>query len=1324
MTEFEKIMKYAGGEGELVHNQMVFDRLLAAIQRGNVVPFIGAGMSVPIYPQWPEVLRMISGMLDEGKKAEFSSILDKKDDPDSYTKAADYLAEKLGGDYIVETLIRISNENKLNSPAYKDLTAQILPFLFRETPVITTNYDRLLEHIYRDHGKRFERVIEPVTKDVRKAIQANYHFLTKLHGDIGTDTATDDIIFTGESYEIAYKEDGELVASLSDFYRGKTMLFLGSSLKYDRTLDVLKKISSSEKVQHYVILPSSKEDILNNIHFFKTKGIDVIFYDKDAPLGHGAVRVILEELLRGIDPDSYHMYMLSKETKPDADADPFVYTTMASGFFGREKEMKALREFVDSTHDFRWWGIIGDGGQGKSRLSLELENELKKENWQVIRLERCQYNSLQSINKELEKAEKNFIIADYGMCYAEMLGEWMRSLINWKYGKVRVLILERKNTNDKLDQIIIQQGNGLRENCWDAMMELQSIGEDALIKVMQAYAHYRGKTLSEDQEDVLLKTLKQIDEGLERPLFALFLTDALCDGKDPKNWDRKRVLEEVLIREDRIIKQNMINASDDVSRNNADSVLNKAINPLRLIATFSMDIALDSLAKNYADKWDCFSNRFPSCHHESDELKSLLSKIGILKNDMIEALRPDLLGEFFVLSHIDEIMPQLFCNNWIEDIEKDGFIGRLVYDYSDEIKNYPFLIRTILEVEPDSIGSAYGLSNILFYLSATKLRESKELTNKTMILCDKYKDNQLIAYYCSMIFVNLSYGRSTEEAEKMIARIRRLAEQHTTNERFVEIWAYSLYNLSCDQSCEEAKKTIATIQQLTEQYPINEDIAEMLARSLYNLSCDQSCTEVEKTIARIQRLVEMHPTNATIAEKLAQSLVNLCRDQSPQEIERIVTRIRQLAEQHSNNEGIAEALTKGLFILSINQIPAELEKTIKHIQQQAERYPANEVIAVGLAKSLLHLSYDQSPQEAEKTIERIQWLLDQHPINEGIAEALANGLLKLSLDQSPEIAERTIERIQWLSDQHPASEGIAAVLTNGLIVLSLDQSPEKVEKTIERIYRLLDQYPANEDYAEVLTRGLFELSLNQSPEDAEKTIARIQQLADQYPANETIAEELTRSLFKLCSNLPYERLEKTIVRIQQLAEQHPTNEDIALRLARSLFNLSCDQSPDEAENTIKRIQQLAEQHSTNEDITVELATSLLNMTCGQSHEKAEKITARIQKLVERYPINEKLAVILAKSLFNLSCDQSPDEAENTIARIRKLMDQYAGNEDIAFVLAKGWANLSCKQSPDEAKNTMARIRQLAEQHTGNEEISMVLEEGLINLSGKQLPNGG
>ena len=147
-------------------------------------------------------------------------------------------------------------------------SAEIIPLLARG-PVITTNFDHVLEAVFRFAGRPFDRIVTgPQPDKVVRAMHRNEPVLLKIHGDAEDRTSR---VFTGLEYEEQYPQPSLQLQSDTDraseksvvnitslawiMFTNRPLLFLGCSLERDRTLDVLRKIKGLlPALTHYAVI--------------------------------------------------------------------------------------------------------------------------------------------------------------------------------------------------------------------------------------------------------------------------------------------------------------------------------------------------------------------------------------------------------------------------------------------------------------------------------------------------------------------------------------------------------------------------------------------------------------------------------------------------------------------------------------------------------------------------------------------------------------------------------------------------------------------------------------------------------------------------------------------------------------------------------------------------------------------------------------------------------------------------------------------------------------------------------------------------------------
>lgn len=229
-----------------------FNAMMARYRKNFVVPFVGAGMSVPSgCRKWDEFLINLLNDFPDAKpevEAQLSH--------DAYEEAAESVARAVGSGVFSEEITNQlgSHWENLSGPV------RLLPHMFREE-VFTTNFDYVLNRAYA--AVEFPFVHEFKGTQLRQAAQRlsnNPHCLLRLHGE--ADTAEDRVLTLTE-YDAVYADNAGLKGALAALIGIRSLLFLGCSLHTDRTFQALRSIredANGEAVRHYALLPFPGQD--------------------------------------------------------------------------------------------------------------------------------------------------------------------------------------------------------------------------------------------------------------------------------------------------------------------------------------------------------------------------------------------------------------------------------------------------------------------------------------------------------------------------------------------------------------------------------------------------------------------------------------------------------------------------------------------------------------------------------------------------------------------------------------------------------------------------------------------------------------------------------------------------------------------------------------------------------------------------------------------------------------------------------------------------------------------------------------------------------
>lgn len=268
---------------ELHKNRGRFEELAEAVTRGQVVPFVGSGLSVPsALPTWADLLRGavtettcdpadLDALVSAGKFEEAAQLLESSSNQNLMNE-------------LVEHALKVRTIADVEGPV------RLLPAVFPAL-AITTNMDRVLEFCYEYETEVASEVLlgaeiaeYPTLKD------STTRFILKLHGDARKPKSR--VLFPAE-YETAYGPDGTVRSALANLYRNNRMLFLGCSLGGDRTVSTLRSVHDSEPEmpKHFALLakPPDESTRMAREHMLTAMKVHPIWYEGSHDDAHMAI---------------------------------------------------------------------------------------------------------------------------------------------------------------------------------------------------------------------------------------------------------------------------------------------------------------------------------------------------------------------------------------------------------------------------------------------------------------------------------------------------------------------------------------------------------------------------------------------------------------------------------------------------------------------------------------------------------------------------------------------------------------------------------------------------------------------------------------------------------------------------------------------------------------------------------------------------------------------------------------------------------------------------------------------------------------------------
>ena len=853
--------------------------------------------------------------------------------------------------------IKNCNQDKLYTSA-----AYILPYLFNSNMVMTTNFDRVLDEVYDRCHTKFGKIITPYEPDLlTQSRQNNPHCLFKLHGDIGPEIHDiERLVFTQTQYDKAYANDGPLMQELPQWFQSKKLLFLGCSVAKDKTLDVLQQVTSKNPgLDHYAIPACSPNDIAKRCVEMGNWGVSAIFYPDGR---HEAVRVILERLLEDINHSAYEELCsyTKKSVSTFKTTNRFMYDSDYIAFVGRKQELAQLRGFCQNTQQISWWAVVGPGGMGKSRLVFEFMNTQKADGWKICWLKHSDYDNL---SHWIPPVDRCIIVADDVQAHLQTIGDWIISVsARQRSEKLRIILLERdgKNLNSakwaELLQSKFPYDDTISAKCYCSdFLNLPPLSDDELKDIMMDFAEASAKPLVDSgHADRLLGTLKKIDGDLQRPIYALAITDAWCSGKDPTRWSKDRVLDALVKRELEFYYNRLRSlSSDNITKTMCSELENMLARSC--IAPF---LPLNQIG----------DDEYPKLHKRADKLDltfhELLRQVGIvhkiefhiqIKNNeseklvtqksIIEAVMldcPDLIKEYLVLRQTfdKKQLDLLLSEDWDNDSLQLGFLMRILIDYPEKLEGNNQFWSAFFVGDPQMEFSAQIYGDLLFETIVQLPKMEKQALDRLEKLYHHFHDSEDVAVEYAKGLVNLSAKQTLEDRAHSVDTLRLLYEQSTTSEELAVMYAKGLVNLSAKQTLEDCAHSVDTLRLLYEQSTTSEELAVMYAKGLVNLSAKQTLEDCAHSVDTLRLLCEQFPTSEELAVMYAGGLVNLSFIQTEEVNSQEATQqAKKLLSQHHQNTIIQLAYAQTLFNLTLKQESETLRQTVARLREFLLTYP-------------------------------------------------------------------------------------------------------------------------------------------------------------------------------------------------------------------------------------------------------------------------------------------------------------------------------------------------------------------------------------------------
>lgn len=413
----------------------------------------------------------------------------------------------------------------------------------------------------------------------------------------------------------------------------------------------------------------------------------------------------------------------------------FVYNARAVPLLGRDEDMKKLLDFVTDEPErrFRWWAVTAPGGAGKTRLAFELQNRLLETGeWEVYVLPPKLLRGEGTGLAELSAAcpGKTLLLVDYVQQHTEALHTLLEGLSGPgpdRREPLRLLLLERDIRDENGHIIWLDQVTGRDHHILAACQNHQPLylkplrrdaEGDPLAQIIRAFADKvcetpdpQGKTLHPlpaGKEKELRDRLKAIDPGLVRPLYALILADAWVRDPETEHWTREKLLSRLVDREWSLLEKRLT----PYHRTGSPLFLGacrRLWQTVTVLGAGSGALTTERLEKLLPREWACLKQEAEANGASLESwtlspVENLLAQVGLLEAGKLRPLRPDLLGEFFVMEGLQQAGAaerSAFYKAVLEDPDAaETFFGRVLSDYGELLQREPRRLEALFPPEP------------------------------------------------------------------------------------------------------------------------------------------------------------------------------------------------------------------------------------------------------------------------------------------------------------------------------------------------------------------------------------------------------------------------------------------------------------------------------------------------------------------------------------------------------------------------------------------------------------------------------------------------
>ena len=339
-----------------MNNEKFIQELNQKYNQWNLVPFVGAGLSIPFQiPDWAGIIKDCTEefRINRADRGFISQVVECDLKRYDYWSAIDNVKKYLDRtdediqEYIRNRILKVSASiDEKTDNNYIDLNQEKISLVF------TTNYDHLISKFIKSELQAINLV--DLNENIQNIMQQRDNVrIFHLHGNISQPHS---IVISSKKYKELYQQDN-YIKFMELFGGTKTFLFLGFSFSDIYIQHVIRKNKKYFQAKHYIIMDSPTDEMV--IKLKNEYNIETISYDSSNSSHVEEIRKILQRIFvsknnsQVFEQEEYQDILPTKQEKADLENSLFCRKLRLEDI--NEKRIGASKEyFFMAEQYFRW----------------------------------------------------------------------------------------------------------------------------------------------------------------------------------------------------------------------------------------------------------------------------------------------------------------------------------------------------------------------------------------------------------------------------------------------------------------------------------------------------------------------------------------------------------------------------------------------------------------------------------------------------------------------------------------------------------------------------------------------------------------------------------------------------------------------------------------------------------------------------------------------------------------------------------------------------------------------------------------------------------